>query len=287
MLRTILVALLLLGSAPAFSVTGLPTAEDTTPKPLVLAHRGGAAEAPENTLVAFRHAIAAGADWFELDVQASADGVPVVIHDATLDRTTDCTGPVADYTMAELRSCNACADFCTEHPFVPLSSLDEVLDALADESIRIMIEIKNDPTEPETFDPLDLVLLPAVAQSLNRHPDYLDAGRIMVSSFNFKTTTLMHHLVPGLPVGFLTLNPVDAHAELAYAYATGHHALQAKIDGVADWNGAQLAEDARRLGLQLHVWTVDDSDAWSRLARQNVDGIITDRPSELVTLLAN
>ncbi len=286
MTRKSLAALLVLALLPSLPVTGLPTGDDPTPRPLVLAHRGGSLEAPENTLVAFRHAAAAGADWFELDVQASADGVPIVIHDATLDRTTNCTGLVADSTLAQLRSCNACADFCDEHPFVPLSTLDEVFEALADERIAIMVEIKNDPTEPETFDPVDLVLLPAVAEVLNRHPAYLDAGRVMVSSFNFKTTTLIHHLVPDLPVGFLTLNPVDPHAELAYAATTGHHALQAKLDGVSDWNGAQLAEDAHRLGLQLHVWTVDDATSWNRLARQNVDGIITDRPSDLLATLS-
>ncbi len=282
MLRAAAVLLFVL---PALTVTGLPTGDDPTARPLVLAHRGGAEEVPENTLVAFRHAAEAGADWFELDVQASADGVAVVIHDATLDRTTDCSGLVAAYTVAQLRACNACADFCHEYPFVPISTLDEVFNALADDTIGIMVEIKNDPTEAQTFDPLDNNLLPAVAEVLRRHPDYLETGRVMVSSFNFKTTTLIHNMVPGLPVGFLTLNPLDPHAELAYAAGTGHHALQAKLDGVADWNGAQLAEDAHRLGVQLHVWTVDEPTAWARLASQNVDGIITDRPSELLAFL--
>ena len=83
----------------------------SSPVPLAIAHRGGAAEVPENTLAAFRHALALGIRWFELDVQLSRDGVPVVIHDNTVDRMTNGTGEVGALTFEELRHLDAGA--CT------------------------------------------------------------------------------------------------------------------------------------------------------------------------------
>lgn len=263
-----------------------PAPEPRATGPLVMAHRGGAAEAPENTMIAFERAVALGVDVLEMDVQWSADGVPVVIHDATLDRTTDCSGPVNARTMAELRECNACATFCAEYPFVPLSSFEDVLQRFSNASVAINVEIKNVPTDPATFDPLDRVLLPAMIDLVRAHPEYVP-DRILVSSFNFKTTTHLTAMASEIPVALLTLNPADAHGEAAIARATMLDALQPTKDGLRPENAAQLVADAHALGLDVHVWTVDDAATMRFLADVGVDGIISNRPTRLVGVLGS
>ena len=108
----------------------------TTP-PKVTAHRGGSDERPENTLAAFRHAVAIGADAVEFDVRSTADHRLVVLHDRTLDRTTNCTGTVYKRTFAQVRACR------TNGNGQPVPTLKEVLDYLASTSIEIVPEIKN------------------------------------------------------------------------------------------------------------------------------------------------
>ena len=127
------------------------------------AHRGGALDngmpvAYENSLAAFRAAPARGADVVELDVHVSKDGVPFVMHDGTLDRTTDCTGPVADHTAAEIDACHidrlGTTDVFTEVPgsTEPVPRLSAVLAWAKDASARLNIEINHYPTEP-SYDP--------------------------------------------------------------------------------------------------------------------------------------
>jgi hypothetical protein len=124
---------------------------------------------------------------------------------------------------AAIRLCNACEglpDWCGAGGFVPVPTFEEVLARFRDEPIAINVEIKNVPTDPEGFDPLDEKLLPAMVALVARHPEYIP-DRILVSSFNFKTTTHLKAVAPEIPVAFLTINPADAHGELAFAKATG------------------------------------------------------------------
>ena len=117
------------------------------PRPLVLAHRGGCALGPENTLAAFDRGMAAGADGLELDVRLSADGVPVVHHDLTLDRTTSASGLVADYTADQLKRVDAAHRFESggTYPFrgqgVGVPTLEEVLRRYS--NARIVVEMKD------------------------------------------------------------------------------------------------------------------------------------------------
>ncbi|MGH7581196.1 MAG: glycerophosphodiester phosphodiesterase family protein, partial [Gemmatimonadales bacterium] len=127
----------------------------------VIAHRGSSAEAPENTLPAFEAAVRRGADAVELDVRLTADGAPVVIHDATLDRTTDRSGPVSALTLAELRSVDAGAKFTPDggrtYPHrgqgAQVPTLGEVLWTFP--RMPVLVEIK----EPQTQDAVRRVLL--------------------------------------------------------------------------------------------------------------------------------
>src|SRR6188474_1210870 len=111
-------------------------------KPILIAHRGGSLEAPENTMAAFRHAIEVGMRLVELDVQLSSDGEMVVIHDETLDRTTDGTGAVHDYTLEELRQFDAGTKFGPQFVGERIPTLREVLELCLDKGAGVVIELK-------------------------------------------------------------------------------------------------------------------------------------------------
>lgn len=188
-----LIAALALGALPL----GAQELGSVAGRPFVSAHRGGAAYAPENTMAAVRNAVRLGVDEVELDVQLSKDGRLVVLHDDTLDRTTDCTGAVSAKTWAEISSCDAAYWFSPgqpttspsadlPHPLrgtgVRVPELDDVLAYLAGlgpKAPRLSVEIKDIPGE-SNFDPaggtIAQVLVPRIAASGI-------AGRVTVQSF--------------------------------------------------------------------------------------------------------
>src|SRR5512140_263558 len=112
------------------------------PRPVVFAHRGASAHAPENTLASFDLAFAQGADAIELDAQLTADGEIVVFHDATLDRATDGTGRLSQKTLAELRALDAGSSFSPKHRGEKIPLLEEVFDAVG-KKLFINVELKN------------------------------------------------------------------------------------------------------------------------------------------------
>src|SRR5438067_170423 len=114
-----------------------------TTRPILIAHRGGALEVPENTLAAFRYAISIGMSWVELDVQMSSDGALVVIHDETVDRTTDGTGAVGSLTFEELRRLDAGSWFGQQYEGEVIPMLREVLDLCIPNSVGLVIELKS------------------------------------------------------------------------------------------------------------------------------------------------
>jgi len=164
------------------------------PKPYLLAHRGNRVRCPENTLAAFRQALADGADALETDLHLTADGVFVCIHDATVDRTTDGRGPVSGLTLAELRSLSASYGrpaFQAER--VPtLAELAELLPA----DVALALELKT-----------DRFLEPEICQRL---VDELTAAgvrnRIVLLSFSLARVQVVQRLAPDLPVGWITLS---------------------------------------------------------------------------------
>src|SRR5438067_2355598 len=116
--------------------------------PILIAHRGGSLEAPENTLAAFRHAIELGMRYVELDVQMSRDGELVVIHDETVDRTTGGHGPVARLTFEELHRLDAGSHFGPEYAGERIPILREVLELCADAGVGVVVEIKSPSLYP-------------------------------------------------------------------------------------------------------------------------------------------
>jgi glycerophosphoryl diester phosphodiesterase len=223
----------------------------------VWAHRGASVRAPENTLAAFRAAEAAGADGIELDVHLCADGVPVVIHDETLERTTDGRGPVAAWPLAKLRQLDAGGWFAPEYAGEPLPTLEEVL-AWAGERLRLNVEIKAAPAAL------------AVLELLRRYP----RARVLVSSFDHRLLARLRGLAPELPLGFLLDSPFWRGA-LRRAAACRAQSLHPRHDLVC----RPLLAACRRHGLAVHAWTVDDPRRLHDLRRLGVDGVFTNDPA--------
>src|SRR5581483_5764644 len=181
--------------------------------PVVIAHRGASASEPENTLAAFEAALAAGAPLVELDVRLSADGVPVVIHDADVARTTDGFGWVHELTLAELRALNAGTAARPER----IPTLDEVLRVVSGRG-GVALEIKNVPGEPAYEHDRERIVEATLA--LLETADFDGPG--LVLSFNPRSIAAVRRLAPAVPTGFLTTRALDPDEALALALEGGH-----------------------------------------------------------------
>ncbi len=230
-------------------------------RPLVFAHRGGAALAPENTIAAFDNALALGVDGIELDVRMSQDGVVVVHHDRTLDRTTNLRGPVAKRTMDEL-----------VRAAVP--TLTSVLARYRE--TRVIIEMKLD--EPE--------FARAVLDDV-RSTDAVD--RVCLGSFGRRSLREVRRIEPAIATS-------AAREEVRWALYRSWcrwPVMQTPYAGyqVPEWAGTtrvvspRFVRDAHRAGLGVQVWTVNSESEAQRLLDWSVDALITDRPDVMVPLV--
>ena len=162
--------------------------------PPVIGHRGAAARAPENTLAGLRCAKALGCTWVEFDVRLTADGALVLCHDARLDRTTDCTGPVAAQTLAAIRQCDAGTKYDAAFAGEKMPTLDEALRLAAELELRVNIEIKAERGR-------EYATAAAVAAAIGRLGG--TAPVLLVSSFLPAALTTLRTLAPQIPRGVL------------------------------------------------------------------------------------
>lgn len=226
-------------------------------RPLVIAHRGGAGLAPENTLTAFRQAVKLGADAIELDVQLSRDGQVVVIHDERLERTTDGTGWVGDHTLAELRRLDAGGE--------PLPLLAEVLEVVP-ESVGLNVEFKNGCYPYPGLVEKTLSVLAkrdpdSVLLSCFDHQVLAEAGR---SGWKGPLGALVGHLNLDLWDELARLGVVSLHPDLGLCRPA-------------------LIAEAHRRGLAVFPWTARTPLEHQLLVEAGVDGVITDRPDLLLS----
>jgi glycerophosphoryl diester phosphodiesterase len=231
---------------------------------LNIAHRGASGTFPENTFSAFRAAIDAGANMCELDVQLSRDGAVVVIHDETVERTTDGAGKVAALTLEELKRLDAGAKFkggALKGERIP--TLDEVF-AVTGGKCALNIELKAAGLEPR------------VAQIMLAHDAMRDS---MVSSFNWEYLKKLQQLHFNIRVGLLAEEkPVDL---MMGAVAMRAYAINPRWDMVT----ADLCNAAHERGLKVYTWTVDADARMRALIECGVDGIMTNYPERLRTVL--
>jgi glycerophosphoryl diester phosphodiesterase len=246
------------------------------PATLLAAHRGGALLWPENSLLAFRNAVALGADFIEFDVHLSRDGEVVVIHDPTLERTTTGTGPVKERTVAELRAVRLKdrAGAVTEET-VP--TLDEVAAVAAQGKRRMLLEIKVDPSRARYPGIEEKVL--AV---LDRHGM---AGSTVVMAFEAPTWRRVRELRPDVATCALysarMLGRTSLAAELEALRSAGVRFIGVEHTAV----DATMVAQAQREGIGVGAWTVNDAAAMKRLIDAGAAILITDQPDVAKTVL--
>lgn len=238
--------------------------------PLVIAHRGFSWIAPENTLAAYRLAMEAGAEMAECDVWLSADGVPVLLHDRDLERTTGVAGPVTERTVAELKQLDAGSWKSEEYAGERIPTLVETL-RLVKGRMRLVIEIKPSGMEQEVVD--------AIAEAGVAPED------VMIFSFRHDVVDRIARIEPLLPTTWLVGDfPEDEEGWPEVI----RQALRARVSalGLSRRNvPAGFVHLAHQVGLPVFVWTVNEEEEMRRLIDLGVDAIITDRPDVLLSLL--
>jgi len=254
-----------------------------TDRLLAIAHRGGAGLWPENTLFAFQNAVRIGADALEFDVHATSDGELVVIHDATVDRTTDGAGRVDEMTWDALRELDAgyrwTADGGASFPFrgmgLRVPTLEEVMNALPD--TRMIIELKN------VSDAARVRFSKAIAQCT--YPE-----RKVIASFQSETVKYIRDNNPGIAtsstagevLGFWVLNSL----RLGFAFVAEGETMQVppRFQDLTLVSN-RFVSGAHRHNMDVYVWTINEEAEMRRHVDHGVDGIITDYPDRLLQVL--
>lgn len=247
--------------------------------PLVLAHRGASAYAPENTLAAFRLARELGADGIELDVQLTRDKIPVVIHDDTVDRTTDGTGRVNELSIGEIARLDAGTWKADKYCGEPIPTLASVFEALADwlrpagrlkpgmsrRACLVNVELK---TERLMTDGLEREALNVIAR-------YGVGDRILLSSFSPFALARAKSINPRLPRGLLYENGMPIHLRRVWLRFLADPQAMHPQHRLIDADYIQWANGKR---LMVNTWTVDEPAEARRLAQLGVHAIITNKP---------
>ena len=253
-------------------------------RPLAFAHRGGGKLWPENTMVAFQGAVQLGCRYLETDLRTTRDGVIVAIHDETLDRISDGSGPVCALTLAELKRLDAgyrlSPDGGQTFPFrgkgVTVPTLTEVTQAFPD--TRLNLDIKQ--REPPIVEPLvtfieeqgahDRILVGSFHDRILKEFRRRTGGRVATSAASWEARLFW----------------LASRLGLARFLPVPYDALQVPPrQGPLPVVDRRFVQAAHRLGIQVHVWTVDESEEMRRLLNLGVDGLMSDRPDLLLAVL--
>jgi glycerophosphoryl diester phosphodiesterase len=252
-------------------------------QPLVMAHRGGKGLWPENTLYAFEQAVAIGVDVLEMDVHSTVDGVLVIMHDGTVDRTTDGAGPVQSLTLEELKALDAGYNWSPDNggtfPYrgqgIAVPTVEEVFATFP--TTPLNIEIKQ--AEPS---------IAASFCQLIRDHGLMD--KVLVASFHQETIKEFRRECPEVATS-------TGESEVVALFALSRLLLEATVSPVAqavqvpEYRSGlhvltpRFVDAAHNRNLQVHAWTINDVDDMQRLIDLGVDGIITDYPDRLMDLL--
>jgi glycerophosphoryl diester phosphodiesterase len=231
-----------------------------------VAHRGASAYAPENTIAAFDKAVEMKADYIEIDVQRSKDGKLVVIHDTTVDRTTDGSGKVGNLTFKELRNLDAGSWKGEQFTGAQIPTFDEILDRYHGK-IGILIELK----APELYPGIE----ENIAKTLKeRNLDKPQNEKIIVQSFNHNSMKKMNELLPKVPIGVLTSSSADTTEQALQEFSTYADYFNPSYGIVTP----DLVNQVHSLGMKIGSWTVRSQEAADFLLDVGVDAIITDYP---------
>lgn len=235
-----------------------------------IAHRGFCNIYPENTMLAFQKAVEAGCDGIEMDVHLTRDGEIVIIHDETLERTTNGTGMVKDYTLEQLCRFDAHGKFPGQHGFNPIPTLREYFDYIQDKDVFTNIELKN-----------GIYVYPGLEEKcIAMIQEYGLTEKVMFSSFNHFSMIKCKQICPDIKTAFLiSCWMVGAGA---YAKANGADFINPRFQFLTDENLQELNDH----GIGAQVWTVNEEQDIRDLVRRNVYAIITNQPDVMKRILA-
>ncbi|MBL8049815.1 MAG: hypothetical protein JNM46_01210 [Anaerolineales bacterium] len=241
------------------------------PSPIILAHRGDLAHAPENTIPSFSQAIQKGADGVELDAKLTADGHVIVIHDATVDRTTNGKGKVASFGLDEIRKLDAGTWFDSKFSGTQVPLLEEVFETVGKDKL-INIELTNYSTPKDG-------LTRKVCELIKKHNNQ---EQIIFSSFFASNLKIAMQILPEVPRGLLAMPGLIGLWARSFGFMFGEY--QALHPHISNASKEQI-QRAHRLKRRVHVWTANTPEEITRLRDWGVDGIFTDDPATAVQSL--
>lgn len=269
---SVLVLVLAPGAANARPITLMEPLRQPGEAADIAAHRGDRASAPENTLPAFEAAILGGSDYLETDVQLTADGYAVLMHDDTVDRTTSGTGRVGDLTLAELRTLDAGAWYDPAFTGVQVPLFEEFLALLArSPEVTALVELK---------DSWDAEQVASIMTAVYRHAVQ---DRLVFASFSPTSVSSLRDVAPGIPrVLIRRVLPLDP---VAVAERFGAIGLMTRASALEERPEAVGAMHAAGLGVLLY--TLNSEDRWGEALAYGVDVVVTDEPSALDQWIAD
>lgn len=239
--------------------------------PIIFAHRGDSGHAPENTISAFKMAAEKGATAIELDVNLTADKQVVVIHDPTVDRTTDGKGKVRSLPYAALRDFDAGVKFSDQYRGEHIPTLNEVFETLG-RQIFINVELKD-------YNAPDDKLVPSVAELVKKH-GLQDS--VMFSSFFQANLLKARRLLPEVPCGLLALGDFLGWPARTFGYRRREYAaFHPNLRNVT----IDLVNRVHAAGKRVHVYTVNHVEDIKRMVGFGVDGLFTDDPGQALRIL--
>jgi len=232
------------------------------------AHRGASGRAPENTLAAFKLALDEGAELLEFDVQLTRDQVAVVIHDEWVDRTSNGHGRVGELTYSELKQLDFGSYRGEEFVGCRIPTLDEVLE-LGKGRCQLNIEIKNGPAYYYQIEAI-------IIEQIKAHQC---SDQVIISSFDHQAISRCQELHPEVRLAYLIAHlPLNISGLLPSFRLAALHPYYAYVN-------RELVKECHRLGLKVNVWGTNNPEDWQRLAKWEVDAIITDYVTELRTII--
>lgn len=230
----------------------------------IFAHRGFSGMYPENTMLAFQKAYEVGCDGIELDVQLTKDEVLVIMHDETIDRTTNGKGNIRDYTYEELCQFDCCGNFPGMFEFQRIPTLREYLEWVKPTGLLTNIELKNSVYYYRNLEEKVIEMVRELQME----------DKIIFSSFNLVSMVKCKQLIPEIPMGFLMETRMDNMGQ----FAKDNHIEYHHPD--LTYLTKDMVEECHSQGVGVNVWTVNKKKQMKKLAKWKVDGIFTNYPNK-------
>lgn len=239
-------------------------------KVLNIAHRGFSSEYPENTMIAFEKAVEENCDGIETDLNMTKDGVIVICHDETLNRTTNGSGYIKDYTYNELSKLDAGTKFSDKFKDQRIITIDELLDYVKDKNILLNLELKNDLIHYENLE----------EKTIEKIYEYRLQDNVILSSFNHYSMLKVKELDDNIKTGLLYCGTI---------YNAYEYAQKLKADALHPYYPAvmnkKIVDEIKENSIAINTYTVNEETVMKRLIKLGVDGIITNYPDKLNEIL--